>query len=138
MSIALDHTILEVRDLGTSVAFYRDVVGLVHRGRSGRFEVLLITPDTALDLAESSKQHPRHLAFRMDRDTFDAAFTRMRAAGIPFGDSPSSPANMRGPGRSTGVHGATASVYFSDPDGHLLEILTYEGRDGDRAPDSTA
>ncbi len=32
MTVALDHTILEVADLAESVAFYRDVVGFEHRG----------------------------------------------------------------------------------------------------------
>lgn len=126
MPIGLDHTILEVADLEASVAFYRDVIGLEHRGRAGRFEVMLITPDSAIDLAEEPVAQSRHLAFSMDRTTFDAAFDRIRDAGIPFGDSPSAPAGGRGPGRSTGVHGSTDSVYLHDPNGHLLEILTYE------------
>jgi catechol 2,3-dioxygenase-like lactoylglutathione lyase family enzyme len=33
---------------------------------------------------------------------------------------------MRGPAPSTVVHGVTDSVYFRDPNGHLLEILTSE------------
>ena len=59
MTISLDHTILEVKHLAESVAFYRDVVGLEARGRSSGFEVMLITPDLALDLDESSE--PRQL-----------------------------------------------------------------------------
>jgi hypothetical protein len=35
---------------------------------------------------------------------------------------------MRGPGRSSRVHEATASVYFHDPSGHILEILTYDDK----------
>jgi catechol-2,3-dioxygenase len=35
---------------------------------------------------------------------------------------------MRGPGRSSGVHGDTDSVYFHDPSGNILEILTYDDR----------
>lgn len=126
MTTQLDHTILEVDDLDASLRFYRDVVGLRHRGRSGPFEVMLITEDCALDLARSDDPPSRHLAFAMDRTTFDAAFARIRAAGITYGDGPSSPRSMHGPGRSTGVHGATDSVYFHDPSGHLLEILTYD------------
>lgn len=125
MPIGLDHTILEVEDLDDSVAFYRDVIGLEHRGRTGRFEVMLITPDTAIDLAKEPVESSRHLAFVMDRDTFEAAFERIKESGFDYGDSPSSPRSGRGPGRSTGVHGATDSVYLHDPNGHLLEILTY-------------
>ena len=126
MGVFLDHTILEVADLAESVAFYRDVVGLESRGRSGSFEVMLITPDLALDLWEKPDPVSRHLAFGMDRKTFDVTFDRIRASGTKYGDGPSTPISMRGPGRSSGVHGATHSVYFHDPSGHLLEILTYD------------
>lgn len=126
MAVFLDHTILEVIDLTQSVAFYRDVVGLESRGRHGPFEVMLITPDLALDLWERAQPASRHLAFGMDRATFEATFARIRASGISFGDGPSTPTSMRGPGRSSGVHGKTDSVYFSDPSGHILEILTYD------------
>jgi catechol 2,3-dioxygenase-like lactoylglutathione lyase family enzyme len=125
MSVFLDHTILEVTNLAESVAFYRDVVGLESRGRSGPFEVMLITPDLALDLWEKPEPVSRHLAFGMDRATFESTFARIRAAGTSYGDGPSTPTSMRGPGRSGGVHGDTDSVYFHDPNGHLLEILTY-------------
>ena len=126
MGVQLDHTILEVGDLAESVAFYRDVLGLEYRGRSGRFEVIMVTEELGLDLAEASAPVSRHLAFAMDRATFEATFERIRASGTSYGDGPSAPANGRGPGRSSGVHGATDSVYFHDPSGHLLEILTYQ------------
>lgn len=126
MPVFLDHTILEVKDLADSLAFYRDVVGLEARGRHEPFEVMLITPDLALDLMEDAAPVSRHLALGMDRATFENTFGRIRASGTPYGDSPSTHDNMRGPGRSSGVHGRTDSVYFHDPTGHLLEILTYD------------
>ncbi len=126
MVVQLDHTILEVEDLADSVAFYRDVVGFEHRGRTAGFEVILVSPDLALDLTEGSAPTSRHLAFAMDRSTFESTFDRIRAADISYGNAPSSPTNRRGPGRSAGVHGATDSVYFHDPSGHMLEILTYD------------
>lgn len=126
MAVFLDHTILGVTDLAESAAFYRDLVGLESRGRRGPFEVMLITEDLALDLWEQPEPASRHLAFGMDRTSFEATFGRIRASGIPYGDGPSTPTSRRGPGRSSGVHGATDSVYFHDPSGHLLEILTYD------------
>ena len=63
----------------------------------------------------------------MDRASFEAAFERIRAGGYSYGDGPSRPTHMQGPGRSSGIHGATDSVYFHDPSGHLLEILTCDG-----------
>jgi catechol 2,3-dioxygenase-like lactoylglutathione lyase family enzyme len=127
MTVFLDHTILEVGDRSESVTFYRDIVGFDYRGRSGPFDVILVSPDLALDLNEvEGTVGSRHLAFGMDRTTFDATFDRIRNSGTPYGDGPSTPTNMNGRGRSTGVHGNTYSVYFPDPSGHILEILTYE------------
>ena len=127
MPIGLDHTILEVHDLTESLSFYRDVVGLEYKGKDGPFEGLLITPDLALELYDEwPVGGPRHLAFAMDRATFEATFERVRNAGIAYGDGPSQTDNMKGPGPSSGVHGSTDSVYFKDPNGHILEILTYD------------
>ncbi|HXV72777.1 MAG TPA: VOC family protein [Acidimicrobiia bacterium] len=127
MPIGLDHTILEVHDLAESLIFYRDVVGLEYKGKDGPFEGLLITPDLALDLYDEwPVAGPRHLAFAMDRATFEDTFERVRNGGIAYGDGPSRTENMKGPGTSSGVHGSTDSVYFKDPNGHILEILTYD------------
>ena len=131
MPIGLDHTILEVNDLAESLIFYRDVVGLEYKGKDGPFEGLLITPDLALELYDEwPVSGSRHLAFVMDRDTFEATFERVRSNGIAYGDGPSETENMRGPGPSSGVHGSTDSVYFKDPNGHILEILTYDHAPG--------
>jgi catechol 2,3-dioxygenase-like lactoylglutathione lyase family enzyme len=125
--ISLDHTILEVHDLDESLAFYRDVVGLEHKGKHGPFEALLVTPDLAIDLYDKwPVTGSRHFAFALDRSTFETTFERIKAAGITYGDGPGQATNMQGPGRSGGVHGTTESVYFHDPNGHILEILTYE------------
>jgi catechol 2,3-dioxygenase-like lactoylglutathione lyase family enzyme len=126
MPIALDYTILDVEDFEASIASSRDVVGLEHGGRSGPLEVMLVTPDPAIDLREPARPAPRHLAFRFDREAFEAAFSRIRDGAVADGDAPSTPDNMRGPAPSTGVHGVTDAVYSRDPNGNLLEILTYE------------
>lgn len=125
--IGLDHTILEVHDFTESLSFYREVVGLEYKGKHGPFEELLITPDLALLLYDKGPVGgSRHLAFSMDRATFEAAFERVRNSGIAYGDGPSHTENMKGPGPSSGVHGSTDSIYFKDPNGHILEILTYD------------
>jgi catechol 2,3-dioxygenase-like lactoylglutathione lyase family enzyme len=126
MTVHLDHTILEVADVADSIAFYRDVLGFEHRGRAGPFEEMLVEPDFAIELLPAHDPDSRHLAFAMDRPAFDATFSRIRAHDVVYGDGPGSVDNMRGPGRSSGVHGGTESVYFRDPSGHVVEILTYD------------
>ena len=69
--------------------------------------------------------NPGHYAFAMEPEQFARSFQRIKEAGIPYGDGPEIATNMRGPGKSTGTRGYTQSVYFNDPSGHLLEIITY-------------
>jgi catechol 2,3-dioxygenase-like lactoylglutathione lyase family enzyme len=53
----------------------------------------------------------RHFAFRVDRENFEAAQKAFRDQGIEF---------------EFADHGPAQSVYISDPDGHTVEITTYE------------
>ena len=50
----------------------------------------------------------------------------MRDTAIDYGDAFDAVGNMRGPGRADGAHGATHSLYFFDPNRHLIEVAYYE------------
>ena len=126
MSVRLDHTIHYVKDRGETIDFYTKVLGFEHRGSLGRFEVIVVNDDFTIDLVAKEEPELRHLAFAMDRERFEQIFERLESGGYTYGDGPSWMDNMRGPGRSTGTHGTTYSVYFHDPSGHQLEIITYE------------
>ena len=122
----LFETHLTVADLGRSVAFYCDVVGLelAHEvpergaaflwvGRPGRAMLGLWSLGSApLGLS-------LHVAFRTPLDDVLAAGARFRSLGVTplsfFGDETDEPS----------VIGwmPAAAVYFRDPDGHLLELL---------------
>ena len=66
-----------------------------------------------------------HYTFAMELEEFQAAFARIREAGIAYGDGPFARDNMQGPGMTIGARGNGKAVYFDDPDGHVLEIKTY-------------
>ena len=74
--------------------------------------------------------HPEDRAFWTDVDTpslarhFYRSFRAIKDAGIPFGDGPRDKTNMRGPVISSGAKSETLSVYFGDPNGYRLEIIT--------------
>jgi catechol 2,3-dioxygenase-like lactoylglutathione lyase family enzyme len=63
----------------------------------------------------------------MAKDEFEQVFSRVREAGIPYGDTFHEVGNMRGPGDETGARGPGKAVYFFDPSRHLIEIRHYEG-----------
>jgi catechol 2,3-dioxygenase-like lactoylglutathione lyase family enzyme len=120
----LDHVALTVRDVPRSVAWYRDVLGLERRYEEvwGDFPAVVGVGTTALALFPAPVPAPapppgrdvlsvRHIAFRVDRETFDRARGELEARGLAptFQD-----------------HTAAHSLYFPDPDGHQLEITTYD------------
>jgi len=119
-----------VKDQDESVEFYTRVLGFQYDGRAGmddHFAVIRLNDSFTLDLQRFDviPDPGIHYAFAMERDQFDRAFQAIKDSGIPFGDGPRDKTNMRGPGISTGAKGETLSVYFSDPSGHRLEIITY-------------
>ncbi len=126
MAIELDHIVLAVNERSRSIAFYEEIVGLVHEGEDGPFSTLRVTPQFVLLLSASGTAGGEHLAFAMSRDEFDAAFARVRSAGIPFGDAYDTVGVNGGPGDEAGSRGMGKAVYFFDPDRHLLEIRHYE------------
>jgi catechol 2,3-dioxygenase-like lactoylglutathione lyase family enzyme len=122
----LDHLILAVNDKDASVAFYTDLLAFTNEGESGPFTVVRVSPELTLQLAPWGTKGGEHLAFAMSRAEFEGVFTRIRAAGVPYGDSFHDVGNMRGPGREDGARGLAPSLYFFDPNEHLIEIRHYD------------
>ena len=125
MATVLDHTIVPVRNREESVEFYGRIFGFEDLGEVGPFLAVRVNDTFNLDFSESDDFHGIHYAFAMDPDEFEVAFTRIREAAIPYGDSPFEIDSMKGPGMTTGAKGEGKAVYFKDPSGHLLEIKTY-------------
>ena len=125
MGVVLDHTIVPAYDAQEAVRFYTTILGLQDEGTAGPFAVVRVNETFTLDFIEADPTPGRHYAFAMSADEFDAAFQRIRDAGIAYGDDPHKPDNMQGPGITHGARGMGKAVYFHDPSGHLLEIKTY-------------
>jgi catechol-2,3-dioxygenase len=121
----LGHVVLKVRDLDRSEAFYTSVLGLAVTGRMPGRMVFFAVPGNSdsHDLGlwqvgpDAASPAPRqvglfHVAWQVEREEDLRAFhDSLVARGVPV--------------RSTMDHGANLSVYFEDPDGHMLEV-TYE------------
>jgi len=123
----LDHLILKVSDAGASVRFYVRVLGFTDEGKDGPFSVVRVNDSLTLQLAPWGTSGGEHLAFALPSADFDAVFERLREGGIEYGGSFNSVGSGGAPGRELGARGPGPTVYFFDPDRHLIEIRHYEG-----------
>ncbi|SRR6266436_98322 len=122
----IDHLILNVNEVPTSVDFYVNVLGFELEGNDGPFTVIRVSEDFTLQLAPSGTEGNQHLAFAMSREAFDTAFTLVKEKGIPYGDSFHSVGTNSGPGIESGAKGPAPTLYMNDPNKHLIEIRTYD------------
>ena len=123
---SLDHIILKVNDLKASVSFYTEVMGFTLEGVDGPFTVLKVGPDCQLQLAPWGTPGLEHYAFCVSKREFQDIFTRMKARGIAFGPTFDSVGLNTSPGQESGARGFAPTLYFNDPNMHLIEIRTYE------------
>jgi catechol 2,3-dioxygenase-like lactoylglutathione lyase family enzyme len=121
----LDHLILKVNDLDASVAFYDRVLGFACEGTDGPFTVVRVGDDCQLQLAPWGTEGGEHYAFAVTRTAFDAIFARLRAEGIAYGPAFDRVGTNEGPGAESGARGLAPTLYFFDPDRHLLENRCY-------------
>ncbi|UOY02395.1 VOC family protein [Blastococcus sp. PRF04-17] len=119
MAVQLNHTIVGARDKRASAAFLADVLGLPEPTTYGPFAVVELANGVSLDFLDDEQVHPRHYAFLVSEEEFDAILGRIRARGLPFWADPF----QREPGRIN-THDGGRGVYWHDPDGHVLEIIT--------------
>jgi catechol 2,3-dioxygenase-like lactoylglutathione lyase family enzyme len=122
--IAFDHCVVAVSDWNRSNAFYRDVLGaeLVERGagwayRFGEQQLNVHGPGVEPDPVAHDPVRPGNsdLCFRWDGPIEDA-MAHLQQRGVPV---------ELGPVARHGARGEGTSVYFRDPDGSLLELISY-------------
>lgn len=118
MPVSFNHMIIGAHDPHTSAQFYRDILGAHEAPNWGPFVNLLLDDDTLLQFAPAPVNDPIHMAFLMSEDEFDAAHRRIEESGIDYWADP----QMRRPREIYSDEGRR--VYFKDPSGHYLEILT--------------
>lgn len=120
MAVQLNHTIVAARDASASANFLAEILGLPAPTRFGPFIVVQTGNEVSLDyLVTDEEIHSQHYAFLVSEEEFDAIFGRIQARGLQFWADP----GQRRPGEINHNDGGRG-VYFPDPDGHLLEIIT--------------
>jgi catechol 2,3-dioxygenase-like lactoylglutathione lyase family enzyme len=122
--ISFDHCVVAVSDWERSNAFYRDVLGaeLIERGagyayRFGDQQLNLHGPGVHGEPVARDPVRPGNsdLCFRWDGPIEDAVL-HLEKHGV---------AVELGPVARSGARGDGTSVYFRDPDGSLLELISY-------------
>jgi catechol 2,3-dioxygenase-like lactoylglutathione lyase family enzyme len=120
MSVQLNHTIVHAIDPEASAQFMSEVFGLPAPQTFGPFQVVRTANGVSLDYARDSPPiSPQHYAFLVSEPEFDAIFGRVRDRGLPYWADPA----RRRPGEIN-THDSGRGVYFPDPSGHFLEIIT--------------
>jgi catechol 2,3-dioxygenase-like lactoylglutathione lyase family enzyme len=120
VSVQLNHTIVACRDQQRSAAFLTGILGLSPATRFGPFAVVEADNAVSLDYLEATGDiTPQHYAFLVGEEEFDAAFARIQAQSLQYWADP----GRTRPGVINHNDGGRG-LYFEDPDGHLLEIIT--------------
>jgi catechol 2,3-dioxygenase-like lactoylglutathione lyase family enzyme len=122
----IDHIILNVNDISSSVEFYIKVLGFKLEGQDGPFTVIRVNEGFTLQLAPWGTAGNEHLAFALSREDFEKTFAVLKESDIPYGDSFHSVGNNSGPGMESGARGPAPTLYMNDPNKHLIEIRTYD------------
>jgi catechol 2,3-dioxygenase-like lactoylglutathione lyase family enzyme len=120
MAVQLDHTIVHATDKRRSAEFLADILGLPRPVPHGHFLVVPAANGVSLDVLDGTGPvHPQHYAFLVTEEEFDEIFGRITERGLEYW---ADPAHHR-PGEINTNDGGRG-VYWSDPDGHNLEIIT--------------
>ncbi|UUZ70808.1 VOC family protein [Polaromonas sp. P1(28)-8] len=120
MSIQLNHTIVPARDPRASAAFLAEILDRPAPVMFGPFHGVELDNGVTLDFMRVDGDIAwQHYAFLVSEDEFDEIFGRIRERGLPYWADP----GHHQPGKINHGDGGRG-VYWSDPDGHNLEILT--------------
>jgi catechol 2,3-dioxygenase-like lactoylglutathione lyase family enzyme len=129
----LDHIVLNVRDIESSLSFYIDVLGLdgerVEPFRAGKvgFPSVRINRETIIDLFplkagtdsvpdRQAGANLNHFCMVVAPADFDGVLAELKHRSVKVNEGPVS---------RWGAQGQATSVYFADPDDNVIEIRCY-------------
>jgi catechol 2,3-dioxygenase-like lactoylglutathione lyase family enzyme len=120
MTAQLNHTIVYALDKARSAHFLAQILGRPLPIRFGPFDVVQLDNGVSLDFAAAEGPiPPQHYAFLISECDFDGVLRRIREQGLPYWADP----RQSRPGEINHRDGGRG-VYFPDPDGHFLEVIT--------------
>lgn len=116
----LNHTIVWCSDKQASAGFLTEVLGLPPARPFFHFLVVDLSNGVSLDYYQKEGSvSTQHYAFLVSDEEFDAAFDRIKDRKLDFWADPA-----RTQTGQINRHFGGRGVYFADPDGHLLELIT--------------
>ncbi len=116
---ALNHIIIPAKDKDASATFLADILGVEAGPQWGPFRPVQTSNGVTLDFVDSKDVRTQHYAFLVDDAEFDAGFAKIKVQGVPYFADP----QRQQPG-TINRHWGGRGVYFEDPNGHLLELIT--------------
>lgn len=120
MTVRLNHTIAGAHDKEKSARFMSEILGLPSPRIMGHFAVVEVGDELTIDFVDVEGDFERqHYAFLVSEAEFDQIFTRIKAHGLSYWGGP-----FHGKPGEINHWDDGRGVYFDDPDGHSLEILT--------------
>ncbi|PRB34417.1 glyoxalase [Arthrobacter sp. MYb23] len=120
MPALFNHTIIASFDRAVSAEFYRSILEAEEAPSWGPFTNLTLAGGVMLQFAEPPVEiQMQHYAFLVDDQHFDRAYERLVSTGVEHWADP----QMTRPGETNTEHGGRG-VYFKDPAGHALELIT--------------
>ncbi len=122
MSISFNHTIVAAKNKRESADFLTELFGLPAATPFGHFLAVTVANDVSLDYADvagGGDIRPQHYAFLVSDNDFDSIYGKIRDRGIQHWADP----RQSRPGEINHNDGGRG-VYFQDPAGHYLEIIT--------------
>jgi catechol 2,3-dioxygenase-like lactoylglutathione lyase family enzyme len=120
-SIQLDHLLVPSRDRVAAAEVLAGLLGVPWAASGvGPFSPVYVNNGLTLDFDQAEGEFPTlHFCFRVSDAEFDAILGRIVAAGIPYRSHPHGAADSV----VNTAHGGRI-VYWSEPDGHVWEMLT--------------
>lgn len=120
MKIELNHTIVHARDQRESANFLAEILGLPPPTPFYHFLVVRTSNGVSLDFLSTHEEiSVQHYAFLVGEKEFDEIFSRIQRRPLPYWADPA----RTKPGEINTLGGGRG-LYFADPSGHYMEILT--------------
>ena len=117
MAVQLNHTIVPVKDKEESANFLAEILGLDPPRSFGPFLCLETANGVSLDYDDRGALEHHHYAFLVTEEEFDEIFARITTRGLTYWADP-------GHQRVNQINDHGRGIYFEDPSGHNMEILT--------------